>query len=87
MPCSASKALRKNPPDVAYERDIITREPIGFSHQVWLDFGKPLALKPDACSIITFVQHESVLRPFSTRVRDDEELEAARVAMRRMKAR
>ena len=82
--CSASKALNEKPPDVAYERDIITRQPIGISHQVWLAFGKPLALKPDACSIFTFVQHEKVLLPFSMGGRDDRELEAARTALRRM---
>ena len=82
--CSASQALKENPPDVAYERDIITRQPIGISHQVWLDFGKPLALKPDACSIITFVQHEKLLLPFSMGGRDDKELETARTAARRL---
>lgn len=45
--CQSSKLI-------ATEYDILTDEPFESHNQVWLDFGKPLALKPDVCSIYTY---------------------------------
>lgn len=63
--CSASVFLNENPIETALERDIITCEPIGLGHQIWFEFNKPLSLKPDACSITTYVKHEIVLKQYS----------------------
>lgn len=63
--CSVSEWLKEVPVEAASDRDIITREPIGLGHQIWLEFKKPLALKPDACSIRTYAQHKSLLSTFS----------------------
>ena len=57
-----SKSLNETPIEVAYEFDIITDEPMGIAHQVWLDFNKPLALKPDACSETTLNTYREYLQ-------------------------
>ena len=59
---ACSKKLHEEPPEVAYEYDIITGEPMGIGHQVWLDFHKPLVLKPDACSECTFDRYRAELQ-------------------------
>ena len=60
-----SRKLNENPLEVAYEYDVITGEPMGIAHQVWLDFKKPLSLKPDACSELTFKEYWNELREWS----------------------
>ena len=61
--CSVCKAL-------GYEqiagtvRDILTFEPVGIQYSVWLDFGKPISLRPDECSELTFSKHANDLVDF-----------------------
>jgi hypothetical protein len=50
--------------DFAHEFDVITLEPIGIRYQVWLDFHKPLNLRPDACSMLLYSRERRALRPF-----------------------
>lgn len=63
--CAASVWFGEDPVEAASERDIITSEPIGLGHQIWLEFNKPLSLRPDACSSLTLVKHEALLSPYS----------------------
>ena len=70
-----SQELKDNPIDMATEFDILTGEPLGNAHQVWLDFGKPLALRPDTCSIVTYVRHQQSLKEFCPYPLEEQELE------------
>lgn len=60
--CVASELFNEDPVETASERDIITLEPIGLGYQIWLEFNKPLSLKPDACSVKTYAQFDSLLK-------------------------
>jgi len=62
--CVTSETLGDDPPDYAYEFDVITSEPIGTRYQVWLDLGKPICLKADACSLRLFAAEQEILSPF-----------------------
>lgn len=62
--CITSSALGESPPQYAYEFDVITLEPIGIRYQVWLDFGKPVQLKPDCCAAKTYVENKEVLQAY-----------------------
>ena len=42
--------------------DIITGEPMSQGFAVFLDTNKPLQLRPDACSALTYIKHEVTLR-------------------------
>ena len=55
-----SKLLNDKPHEAAREFDVITGEPLGNRHQIWLDFKKPLALRPEACSILTYTRYEDI---------------------------
>lgn len=59
--CVTSVALNEDPPDYAHELDIITLEPVGLRYQVWLDFGKPVSLRPDACSLKLYARERALL--------------------------
>jgi hypothetical protein len=80
--CITSLLLKEDPPVAAYEYDILTNEPIGIRYQSWLDFGKPLNLKPDACSLVTLVKNYDLLQPFSMGTIASEDLPLVRNAMR-----
>lgn len=62
----------------ATEFDIITDKPFVSHQQVWLDFGKPISLKPDICSIFTYASHEQELKKylFSPNSIEKEELDS-----------
>ena len=62
--CVASGAFGEDPPDYAYDFDCISSEPVGLRRQVWLDFGKPVNLKPDVCSEKLFLDEYEILSPF-----------------------
>ena len=64
----------------ATEFDIITDKPFVSHQQVWLDFGKPVALKPDICSIFTYASHEQELKQylFSPNSIEKEEVDSAK---------
>ena len=59
--CITSKLL-DDKPDYAYEFDCFTDEPIGLRYQVWLDFKKPINLRPEACSWNLYVEREKDLK-------------------------
>ncbi len=75
--CSASIRFGDPDPEVSIEQDIITNEPIGLKYQDWMNFGQPIALKPDACSIFTLAQHAEVLAHYRMSKGKDELLERA----------
>jgi len=57
-----SRFWTKNPelidelPDYAYEFDALTSEPMSIKYQLWIVLGKPVILKSDACSMLTYFQ-------------------------------
>ena len=61
--CETSQHLRQDPVDYAYDYDCFTDSPIGLRYQVWLDFKKPINLRPDACSLKFYIEHEAELKP------------------------
>jgi hypothetical protein len=61
--CETSEALGQDPADFAYDHDCFTGRPIGLRYQVWLDFKKPMNLRPDACSMKLYVEKEAQLKP------------------------
>jgi hypothetical protein len=61
---ASASAVALGEKDFAYEFDCITYEPIGLRHQVWLDFGKPMNLRPDVCGIHTYAAHRRALDPY-----------------------
>jgi hypothetical protein len=63
MYCVFSEFLKENPPDFAYDYDCLTGEPVGLRYQVWLNFNKPIYLRPDICSLKTYIDHKEELRP------------------------
>jgi hypothetical protein len=62
--CVTSEALGDDPSDFAYQFDCLTGDPIGLRYQVWLDFGKPFFLSPDACSLKLYEKNERYLKKF-----------------------
>ena len=69
----------------ATEYDILTDIPFKSEEEVWLDFGKPIALKPDTCSIYTFVEHRAELEEylFSPNCIDEEMINKAKNILRK----
>ncbi|MFO0575658.1 MAG: hypothetical protein U1A78_16805 [Polyangia bacterium] len=55
-------AQRLGEEDYAHDLDLLDLQPMGLAYQVWLELGKPMNLKPDACSTWFYVQHEEALR-------------------------
>lgn len=66
--CLTAKALGRT--DYARSFDIISNEPMSHLYDVWLITGKPIQLRPDSCSWLTFVKHEDVLGPLLMGQRD-----------------
>ena len=52
--CETSKLIDEPPYQYAYEFDALTLEPMSIKYQLWMDLGKPIVLKPDACSVRNF---------------------------------
>jgi hypothetical protein len=50
--------------DYAHDWDAITLEPVSLQYQVWLDFGKPMNLRPDCCSKLFYVQERDQLKNY-----------------------
>lgn len=53
-----------NSADYAYEYDAITLAPIGIRYQVWLDFNKPMNLRPDACAMLFYAAERRALQRY-----------------------
>lgn len=51
--CVTSELIDESP-EYAYEYDALTDEPMGVRYQLWMDTEKPIILKPDACSMLTY---------------------------------
>jgi len=63
--CETSRRIDpKGEWDYAHDFDCLSFEPVGIRYQVWLDFAKPMNLRPDACSELTFAAFENKLRPY-----------------------
>jgi hypothetical protein len=50
--------------EFAFEFDAITFRPLSLKYQVWLDFLKPINLRPDACGRDVFEANESLLSSY-----------------------
>jgi hypothetical protein len=74
--CSTSARMGDYPGQIASDFDCITLEPLSGKHQVWLDFRKPINLRPDRCSKLFYAENREVLRTYSFGQRDPEDLEA-----------
>lgn len=59
--CETSAKLGDDPPEFAHDLDSITDKGMGLPYQFWLETEKPIQLKPDACSWITYLRHERLL--------------------------
>ena len=80
--CLTSQVIGETPPDFAHDFDSITNEPMGISFQLWLETEKPIQLRPDSCSWITYIRFEDVLKD-QVVGRRDEQLEKHRNAIRK----
>lgn len=49
--------------EFATSLDALTEEPMGLRYQVYLETHKPIHLRPDSCSWLTFVRFEQCVRP------------------------
>lgn len=58
---TASKLSKKH---FSLATDCITAEPLGTKYQVWLDFGKPVRLTLDVCSLKTYLQFKDLIKPY-----------------------
>jgi hypothetical protein len=57
--CKTSELIDDSPEyEYAYEFDALTSEPMGVKYQLWMDTEKPIILKPDACSMLTYFECE-----------------------------
>ena len=63
-PIYCETAQKLGEPDFAYQADVITLKPIGIRFQVWLDFGKPKNLRPDACSMNFYSENKNLLSKY-----------------------
>ena len=63
--CQTSEQLGENPKQFARDFDCITLKPVSAKHQVWLDFRKPLNLRPDPCSKLFYAENRQELQPYS----------------------
>lgn len=48
--------------EYAYEFDALTDEPMGVKYQLWMDTEKPIILKPDACSMLTYFRCKNKIK-------------------------
>jgi len=62
--CITSQSLGEKPADYAYEFDCITGDPVGLRYSVWLDFKKPLYLRPDVCSQKFYLENKKILKRY-----------------------
>lgn len=46
----------------AYQHDHLTNEPVSLPYQIWLDTKKPMNLRPDVCSLLTYARNQAALR-------------------------
>lgn len=69
--CLVSEAL-KIESTAGTARDILTLEHIGLQYTVWLDFGKPISLRPDECSELTFTKYKNILSTFRMGKQDED---------------
>ncbi len=62
--CVTSRALGEPTIKFAHDYDCLSGDPVGLQYQVWLNFGKPIYLKPDICSLKLYSEHEADLTPY-----------------------
>lgn len=63
--CPTSIKIKEPTPDIGHDWDAITNEPIGLPFQIWLDTRKPIQLKPDICSWLTYSRFEDILKGYA----------------------
>ncbi|MDR3638887.1 MAG: hypothetical protein P4L84_34095 [Isosphaeraceae bacterium] len=68
--CATALELGRKPPDYAHDVDAITLLPVSLRYQFWLDFRKPLSLRPECCSKLFYFDNADELRPFLAGGRD-----------------
>ncbi len=62
--CKTSEFLDEDPSLYAKGFDSLTDEPVSAKYENWLQTGKPMHLRPDVCSTLTLVEHESLLEGY-----------------------
>ena len=74
--CIVSKTMKE--PSVRYAStfDAISGDPLSTKYSVWVNFGKPISLPPDRCSLLLYWQHHDILHPFLLGTREPEQIEA-----------
>ena len=57
-----SEVIGENSKMYAHDFDIISDEPMGLPFQLWIETGKPIQLRPDSCSWLTYLRFENTLK-------------------------
>lgn len=78
--CVTSEALGEDPPDYADTFDVLTLDPVGLRYQVWLDFKKPVNLRPDCCSLKFYASEQAALSSYVMRGGEPAEIPATLLA-------
>lgn len=81
LTCETSAKIGDDPPEIACDLDVITQDPMGLPYQLWLDIDKPIQLKPDACSWVTYLRHENLLMPL-VHVENDAHFQKSRESLK-----
>lgn len=70
--CVTSLKLQEDSTDFGRDLDAITEEPIGLGFKVWINTNKPIQLKPDYCSWLTYARFEGFLKDYADMGKDAE---------------
>ena len=72
--CATSVSLEEREPLFASNIDDFTGEPVSEKYSLWLDFKKPITLKPYICSLKTYALHRNILKEYLMGDEPEEEL-------------
>jgi hypothetical protein len=73
--CATSTMLKEYPRLYASYFDCITLAPLSGTHQMWLDFKKPLNLRPDRCSKLFYAANRQDMKPFCAGSTEPDEID------------
>lgn len=59
--CLTSIALQEQNLKFAQAFDILTDQPVSIQNEVWLNFNKPISLRPDITSQLSYVRHSATI--------------------------
>jgi hypothetical protein len=72
--CETSIILQESEPLFSFNIDDFTGEPVSEKYSLWLDFKKPITLKPYTCSLKTYALYRSILKDYLMGDEPEEEL-------------